>query len=86
MTDVGVFGIPILMIEDGEAGSRSAVDLETGKVFTEFEREFQPGGSIGYCVVCDTALESGWMCLDGGEEYCEEHVIIGGSEDGEDQT
>jgi hypothetical protein len=28
----------------------------------------------GECVICGGPLSSGWMCRDGGEEICDDHV------------
>lgn len=33
------------------------------------------GEEPGQCEICHLELWSGWMCLDGGEEVCAEHVI-----------
>jgi hypothetical protein len=36
---------------------------------------------VTQCSICDAAIGSGWMCLDGGEEVCEEHVLIENEQD-----
>ena len=28
----------------------------------------------GECTICGAELHEGWMCLDGGDEVCSEHV------------
>jgi hypothetical protein len=30
------------------------------------------------CDICDESIESGWLCLDGGEVVCDEHIILQG--------
>jgi hypothetical protein len=30
----------------------------------------------GECGICGAEITSGWLCLDGGDEACSDHVVI----------
>jgi hypothetical protein len=49
---------------------------ENGNVWIEFEVDYFAEQTPGECSVCGAELESGWLCMDGGEEVCEDHVDI----------
>ena len=51
----------------------SGVD-EHGNSWIQFEVDYFAEQNDGECVICGEILTSGWMCLDGGEEICDEHV------------
>ena len=42
--------------------------------WTQFEVDYFAEQDDGECAICGEILTSGWMCLDGGEEICDEHV------------
>lgn len=42
--------------------------------WTEFEVDSLAEQLPGKCCICGTELEKGWLCLDGGDEVCTEHV------------
>ena len=65
--------IPNLIITGGIA-RKTAVD-EHGCKFIEFEVDWLAGEDVDCCHVCEIAIEEGWLCLDGGEVYCYEHVM-----------
>jgi len=51
----------------------SGVD-EHGNSWIQFEVDYFAEQDDGECAICGEILTSGWMCLDGGEEICDEHV------------
>jgi len=55
-------------------GRLSGVD-EHGNSWIEFEVDYFAEQIDGECDICGEELTYGWMCLDGGEEVCEDHVI-----------
>lgn len=65
---------PKLTITGGFA-RKTAVD-ENGCDFIEFEVDWLAGEDVDFCVVRETAIEEGWLCLDGGSVYCNEHVEV----------
>ena len=42
--------------------------------WTQFEVDYFAEQDDGECAICGEVLAYGWMCLDGGEEVCDEHV------------
>ncbi|MEK6862325.1 MAG: hypothetical protein AABY07_10270 [Nanoarchaeota archaeon] len=42
----------------------------------QFEVDHLAEQNTGGCCICGAELESGWMCLDGGDEVCSEHIDI----------
>jgi len=59
---------------------RSGTD-EHGNTWMEFDVDEFADQSQGTCVICGATLDSGWMCMDGGEEVCDGHVILSGSKE-----
>jgi len=49
---------------------------EYGNAFVQFEVDYFAGEKAGVCTICEESIESGWLCLDGGEEYCHDCVDI----------
>jgi hypothetical protein len=47
---------------------------ENGCYWIEFEVDYFAEQEPGECSICGAELASGWMCLDGGEEVCSEHI------------
>jgi hypothetical protein len=52
---------------------RTGID-ENGNWWTQFEVDTFAEQEPGECCLCGAQLESGWLCLDGGDEVCECHV------------
>ena len=59
----------------GGIARRSATD-ELGNEFIEFEADTFADQSAGECSNCGAEIESGWLCLDGGDEYCDDCVDV----------
>ena len=60
-----VYGIARLSGTDGD-----------GCTWTQFEVDAFAEQESGTCSICGTEISSGWLCGDGGEEVCDEHVEI----------
>lgn len=45
-----------------------------GNHWTEFETDYFADQQPGECSICQAEIESGWLCLDGGEEVCHDHI------------
>lgn len=52
---------------------KTGTDLH-GCQWTEFTVDHFAEQEAGECAICGASLESGWLCLDGGEEVCSTHV------------
>jgi hypothetical protein len=50
-------------------------DLD-GLFWTQFEVDYFAEQLDGECDICQATISSGWLCLDGGEEICSDHVTI----------
>ncbi len=49
---------------------------DSGCTWTQFEVDYFAEQEDGECSLCGAALSSGWMCLDGGEEVCADHIEL----------
>lgn len=49
---------------------------EEGNEWLEFEIDVFAEQLPGECSICGKKIESGFMCLDGAEEVCADHVTI----------
>jgi hypothetical protein len=45
-----------------------------GNQFTQFFVDYLALQEDGECAQCAAAIDAGWVCVDGGEEYCFEHI------------
>ena len=52
---------------------KSGID-DDGCEWIEFDTDYFAEQEPGVCAICGATIESGWMCLDGGDEVCSEHV------------
>ncbi len=60
---------------------KSGIDKD-GNNWVEFEVDYLAEQEDGECSICGTPLSAGWMCLDGGEEVCSEHITFAHDKDG----
>ena len=51
----------------------SGVDAN-GSSWIQFEVDYFAEQDDGECAICGEELAYGWMCLDGADEICDEHV------------
>lgn len=64
----------LIILHDVTGFSRkSGVDAD-GCTWVEFEVDVFAEQLPGVCSICGAELESGWLCMDGGEEVCDRHV------------
>jgi hypothetical protein len=56
--------------------SRKQAQDEHGNAFIEFEVDSFAGEEPGECAHCGEETDSGWLCLDGGEEYHDDCVVL----------
>ena len=58
-----------------EGISRISGTDEHGNQWLTFEVDYFAEQESGTCAICSAELESGWLCLDGGDEVCDSHII-----------
>lgn len=63
-----------VVLSNIEGFARKSGTDQHGCQWTEFEVDYGAEQEPGECCFCGAALESGWLCLDGGDECCAEHV------------
>ena len=63
-----------IKLVNAEGISRLSGDDENGNKWVEFEVDYFAEQEAGECSICGKELESGWMCLDGGDEVCASHI------------
>ncbi len=52
---------------------KSGID-ENGNEWVQFDVDYLAEQVPGNCVICSNEIESGFMCLDDGDEVCSYHV------------
>ena len=57
-----------------EGIARLSGEDKNGNKWLQFEVDYLAGQEDGKCSICGAALPQGWMCLDGGEEVCTNHI------------
>jgi hypothetical protein len=55
--------------------SRLSGEDKDGNHWIQFEVDYFAEQEDGKCCICGATLSSGWMCLDGGDEVCKDHII-----------
>ena len=63
-------------LTDIEGISRLSGTADNGSKWIQFEVDYLAEQTDGLCSICGNILSSGWMCLDGGEEVCSEHIEL----------
>jgi hypothetical protein len=63
-----------IVLHDIEGTARRSGTDQHGNHWIEFEVDHLAQQESGNCSICSADLLSGWMCLDGGDEVCDEHV------------
>ena len=66
-----------IRLHDIEGISRLSGTDEAGNKWIQFEVDYLALQEDGECSICAAVLTQGWMCLDGGEEVCAEHIEHG---------
>ena len=47
---------------------------QNGNVWTQFQVDYLAEQLDGECSECGATISEGWLCMDGGEELCNNHV------------
>jgi len=55
--------------------SRKGGTDEQGNAWIEYVLEPEDLGDYDVCDICGAEIESGWLCMDGGEVVCDEHIV-----------
>jgi len=63
-----------ITLTDIQGIARKSGTDEDGNQWVEFEVDYGAGQEEGECSICGAVLSDGWMCLDGGDEVCAEHI------------
>lgn len=56
--------------------SRLSGVCNEGANWTQFEVDYLAEQTDGECMECNKTISEGWLCLDGGEEACNECVTV----------
>lgn len=63
-----------VILSDVEGSARKSGVDQHGNQWTEFTVDYGAEQEPGTCCICGAEIESGWLCLNGGDECCAEHV------------
>ena len=63
-----------IILQDIEGFTYKSGTDQHGNKWLEFEVDHFAEQIPGECSICQAKIESGWICLDGGEEVCHQHV------------
>jgi hypothetical protein len=66
-----------IRLHDIEGISRLSGTDASGNKWIQFEVDYFAEQHDGECSICAAVLTQGWMCLDGGDEVCGEHIEHG---------
>ena len=65
-----------IILHDIEGFARKSGTDQYGRRWIEWEMDAFAGETPGICDICGKEITSGWLCLDGGEEVCDDHVVF----------
>jgi hypothetical protein len=65
-----------IQLNNIQGSSRLTGQDLNGLFWTQFEVDYFAEQLDGECDICQATISSGWLCLDGGEEVCSDHVTI----------
>lgn len=63
-----------IILHDVEGIARLSGTDQHGNVWTQFGVDAFADQTEGECCICGATLSEGWLCLDGGDECCDDHV------------
>ena len=63
-----------IQLHDVTGCSRFSGTDDSGNQWIQFEVDYLAEQTDGECSICGKILTEGWLCLDGGEEVCGDHV------------
>jgi hypothetical protein len=67
-----------VVLHNVEGVARKSGTDQYGNQWIEFEVDYFAEQMPGECCICGKEIESGWICLDGGDECCDSHVELEG--------
>lgn len=70
-----------IILHDIEGIARLSGTDEHGCNWVQFEVDYLAEEEDGECSICGETISSGWLCLDGGDEVCSEHVSFAEQEE-----
>jgi hypothetical protein len=65
-----------IVLHNVEGIARKSGTDPNGCQWVQFEVDYLAEQEEGECCICGRTLTAGWLCLDGGDEVCDEHVEI----------
>jgi hypothetical protein len=65
----------VIILQNIEGVSRKSGIDQHGCQWVEFTVDYLAEQEDGECSICGKTINSGWLCLDGGDECCDEHVV-----------
>lgn len=68
--------VEMVVLDEIEGIARKSGTDANGCSWIEFEVDYFAEQTDGECRICGATISSGWVCLDGGEEVCSDHVIF----------
>ena len=64
----------MIQLKNIEGIAKLSGTAENGAIWIQFEVDYLAEQTDGECIICKETLTSGWMCLDGADDICDEHV------------
>jgi hypothetical protein len=64
----------VIRLHNPRGIARKSGTDDHGNQWIEFETDHFAGEEPGTCSICEETIESGWLCLDGGDEVCDRHA------------
>jgi hypothetical protein len=64
----------VIRLHNLQGIARKSGTDDHGNFWVEFEVDVFAEQEAGECSICGESIEVGWLCLDGGDEVCDEHV------------
>lgn len=68
-------GREMIVLGRREGFARFSGTDQHGAAWIQFEVDRFAEQEAGTCSMCEEEIDSGWLCLDGGDEVCDSHVI-----------
>lgn len=63
-----------IVLHDVEGIARKSGTDQNGCAWLQFEVDYFAEQEDGECSICGATIFKGWLCMDGGDEVCDEHV------------
>jgi hypothetical protein len=66
----------IIVLHDVQGIARKSGTDQHGLTWVEFDVDYLAEQEDGTCSICGKTISSGWICLDGDDEACDDHIVI----------